>query len=72
MKVLRFKQVKERVGYSRMHLFRLERDGKFPKRVPLGPNSVGWLASEIDAWIAARVAQRDSGHVDHADSTASA
>ncbi|WP_448187927.1 helix-turn-helix transcriptional regulator [Azospirillum sp. sgz301742] len=60
VKVLRFKQVHERVGYSRMHLFRMEREGRFPKRIPLGPNSVGWLESEVDAWIAARVAKRDA------------
>ena len=28
-------------------------------RVKLGPNSVGWIAEEIDEWIAARVAERN-------------
>ena len=59
MKVLRKRQVVERVGYSAMHIYRLEKQGLFPKRLTLGPNSVGWLESEIDAWIKARVAERD-------------
>ena len=42
-----------------MHLWRLERNGLFPKRVQLGPNAVAWLESEIDEWINARVAERD-------------
>lgn len=58
MRVLRYPQVKDRVGYSRMHLYRLERDGLFPKRVQLGPHSVGWLESEIDAWIVSKAGSR--------------
>ena len=59
MRVLRAPEVVRRVGYSRMHLWRLERNGLFPKRVQLGPNAVGWLETEIDEWIKARVAERD-------------
>ena len=32
---------------------------RFPKPVKLGPRAVGWLAHEVDEWIAARVAERD-------------
>ena len=32
----------------------------FPKKVKLGPASVGFLESEIDDWIAARAAERES------------
>ena len=38
------------VPYSNNHLLRLERQGKFPKRLKLGPNRVGWLLGEILAW----------------------
>jgi prophage regulatory protein len=58
MKILRFGQVKERIGYSRMHVDRLEKAGDFPKRIRLGPNSVGWLEDEVDGWIKARAACR--------------
>ena len=60
MQILRQKQVLDKVGYSPMHLWRLEKAGRFPRRVKLGPNSVVWLASEVDEWIAARVAERDA------------
>lgn len=60
LKILRQRQVCEKVGYSPMTIWRLERAGRFPLRVKLGPNSVGWLANEIDDWISERVAQRDA------------
>lgn len=58
-RVIRFPEVKRRVGYSRMHVDRLEKDGKFPKRIRLGENSVGWLESEVNAWLAAKVEARN-------------
>jgi prophage regulatory protein len=57
-RILRFPEVKSRVGYERTWIFRLEKAGKFPKRVSLGPKSVGWLESEIDAWISDRASAR--------------
>jgi len=39
------------VPYSDNHVLRLERAGLFPARVKLGPNRVGWLLSEVLAWI---------------------
>jgi prophage regulatory protein len=47
------------IRFSKVHLWRLERAGKFPKRVPLGVARHGWLETEIDEWIAGRVAARD-------------
>jgi prophage regulatory protein len=47
------------IPYSKVHIWRLERDGKFPKRVPLGQSRHGWLDSEINEWITARMAERD-------------
>ena len=37
---------------SRMHV--LEYEGRFPRRRQISGNKVGWLASEIAAWIAGR------------------
>jgi prophage regulatory protein len=37
-------------GYSLQSIHRLERQGKFPARLQLGPGRVGWLASSIKAW----------------------
>ena len=48
------------IKYSRTQLWRKEREGTFPKRVQLGGNRVGYVESEIDAWIDALVAERDA------------
>jgi predicted DNA-binding transcriptional regulator AlpA len=41
-------------GLSRMTWWRMEREGRVPKRRKISDNGVGWLASEIAAWVAAR------------------
>ncbi|WP_376957678.1 AlpA family phage regulatory protein [Azospirillum sp. A26] len=54
-RILRFKEVQSRIGgYSRMHVDRLEKAEKFPKRVQIGANAVGWMESDIVAWVASR------------------
>lgn len=60
MNVLRPRAAAAKVGLSRIHLYRLERAGQFPKRVRLGPNSVGWLEEELEEWIRSRVRRRDA------------
>ena len=49
---------RERVPYSDMHIWRMEQQGKFPKRIKFGPNRVGWSDNELTDWIAAKKAQR--------------
>lgn len=43
--VLRFAGFK-----SRSHLYVLAKTGKFPKPVKIGPNSIAWRRSELEAW----------------------
>lgn len=63
MRTLRLKAVQEKTGLTKQTIANWEREGVFPRRLRLGPNIVGWLESEIDEWIAARVALRDEiGH----------
>jgi predicted DNA-binding transcriptional regulator AlpA len=58
-RVLRVRKVCERTGLSRPTIWRLVKAGKFPAPFPLSsPAAVGWLASTIDEWIAARAARR--------------
>jgi prophage regulatory protein len=47
------------IVYSKPHLWRLEKAGKFPKRVPVGASRYGYVEDEIDAYIAERIAARD-------------
>jgi predicted DNA-binding transcriptional regulator AlpA len=41
-------------GLSRTTLWRLEREGKFPLRLRLSANRVGWRKDEVEGWIATR------------------
>ncbi len=60
MKILRKPEATEMTGLSAQSLWRLSRDGKFPRLVQLGPQSVGYVEAEILEWIEARVAERDA------------
>ena len=60
MRILRRKALIPKVGYSAATIDRLEAAGLFPRRLKLGANSVGWLESEVEAWIKQRVAKRDA------------
>ncbi|MGO9264678.1 MAG: helix-turn-helix transcriptional regulator [Candidatus Binataceae bacterium] len=53
-KILRTDTVVYLTGLSRVTLWRLERLSQFPKRRKLSARAVGWLESEIQAWIASR------------------
>ncbi len=55
---LRLVDVKERTGLSRSTIYLNIKKGTFPKNIGLGARCVGWLESEIDAWVQSRVAQR--------------
>ncbi len=59
MKFLSKKAVRALVLYSYAHIARLEKAGKFPKRVRLGPCRVGWVEQEVHDWMKARIAERD-------------
>jgi prophage regulatory protein len=59
MRIVSKRQLKEMVLYSPQHIARLEKAGKFPKRVQLGPNRVGWVEEEVLDWLQARLNCRD-------------
>lgn len=59
-RLLRLPEVISRTGRSRSAIYRDMLSGQFPKSVPIGPNARGWVESEVDAFIAARIAERDS------------
>lgn len=51
---LSFREVRRLTGLSRATVWRLERNGLFPARRRLTTAKVGWLQSEIVAWMEAR------------------
>lgn len=60
--ILRRKQVEARTGLSRSTIYSRingtrpgEHDPTFPKPISLGAKAVGWIESEVDAWITAQI-----------------
>jgi prophage regulatory protein len=49
------------VPYTPQHILRLEKKGRFPKRLQVGDKRVAWLLSDVEAWIAELVKRRDNG-----------
>lgn len=54
LNILRRKQVEARTGLSRSTLYAYIAAGSFPTPVSLGARAVGWLESDIDAWLMSR------------------
>jgi prophage regulatory protein len=59
--ILRRNQVEARVGLRRSTIYQAIAEGTFPAPVRLGARSVGWLAHEVERWLADRVAMRGAG-----------
>jgi len=53
--ILRRKQVEARTGLSRSTIYDRIKAGTFPAPVSLGAKAVGWIESEIDAWLTAQI-----------------
>lgn len=52
-------QVVRQTGFSAATIHRKVRAGKFPQPVHIG-RSARWVGSEVDAWVASRIADRDA------------
>jgi prophage regulatory protein len=60
IKILLRKRVEDRTGLSRSTIYLRIQKGSFPKPIPLGARAVGWMESEIDAWLMKQVEKRDA------------
>lgn len=61
MRLLSLSDLRARgITFSRQWLHKLVSENKFPKPVKVGNRTLAWVESEVDAWMAARVDQRDS------------
>ena len=52
-------EVLDRICLSKTHLYRKINAGQFPRPVPLGPQKVAFLESEVEAWMAKRLHARE-------------
>lgn len=59
--LLAFSDLKAKgIPFSRQHVARLIKRGRFPAPIKLGIGTNRWISSEIDDWIAQRKAERDA------------
>ena len=56
-RILRWKQVEDRIPFSKSHAYALQAKGQFPKAVKLieGGRGAGYWEHEIDEWLNARL-----------------
>ena len=54
-KIIRLSSVIDQTGLSRSSIYKFIQDESFPKQIPLGERAVGWIKSEVDDWVAARI-----------------
>ena len=59
--LLRFPEVRQRVGLSKSELYRRIKRGEFPRPVPLGQRARAWDSVEIDGWIRTCIEARNGG-----------
>lgn len=61
--ILRRHDVEARTGLSRSTIYLRMAQGVFPRAISLGGlRAVGWLESEIDAWLHERIAASRGSH----------
>ena len=53
--IIRLPQTIEKTGLSRSTIYALISRGEFPQKIKLSPRTMGFLESEIDAWIIDRL-----------------
>lgn len=57
-KFLRVRDVCAMVGLGRTTIYALEKQGRFPQRIALVGKAVAWHESEVNEWMASRIAAR--------------
>ncbi|WP_354015772.1 helix-turn-helix transcriptional regulator [Dyella japonica] len=58
-RLIRLTEVRSRTGLARSTIYAKVKLGLFPKPVKLGHLAVAWIEAEIEAWLEARIAERD-------------
>jgi prophage regulatory protein len=69
VRIIRLKEVIYSTGLARSTLYKYIGEGTFPKSVSLGDRSVGWIDTEVQEWILARIEDRDKCDVTDGDVT---
>ncbi|OOE40052.1 transcriptional regulator [Salinivibrio kushneri] len=60
MKLLKLQQVMEKTSLCSSSIYNLMKEGDFPKNISVMGKRKAWLESEVEEWVMARIAERDS------------
>jgi prophage regulatory protein len=60
VRFLRLGEVRHLTGLSTSRIYEMVGSGEFPRQFNISKRIVAWLESEVAAWQAARLAERDS------------
>ena len=55
LQVLRLQQVCKVTGLCRSMVYQLEAERRFPRRIKIGRRAVGWIETEVQAWLSGRI-----------------
>ncbi len=60
-RLIRMPEVEALSGLRQSMVYSLMAKGQFPASIKSGPRTVGWIESEVTAWVAARIAESRGG-----------
>lgn len=56
-RLIRRKEVQEKTGLGASSIYAMMAQGAFPKPLQLSERRVAWIESDIDSWVAERIAK---------------
>ena len=57
-RIIRKPELLSKLSLSDATIWRMEKKNRFPRRIKLGGNSVGWFESEVNEWLEKKAADR--------------
>ena len=61
MRYIRFKELKTLVPLGRTTIWRMEREGRFPRSRRIGKSAKAWLETEVLSWMQERAGDHEKG-----------
>ncbi|EOV9068437.1 TPA: helix-turn-helix transcriptional regulator [Morganella morganii] len=61
--LIRLPTVLQRTGLCKAWIYKLMAADKFPQSVKIGTRSIAFVESEVDAWVANKIAESRAGEV---------
>ncbi len=60
LRFMRLTEVMQMTGLRKTMIYQLQADGDLPQRVQISAHCVGWIESEVQAWLNQRIGGRQA------------